>query len=152
MADISVNQYVRFYEEERWEEWVLDNSAEQQVYVGSPMILDISEDTVYPRIFDSSVTLASGDDVFVGFALEKIKVETTDTETDNEIKIAAPPVIVGLPAGSLTDADCGEEVYMSDSGTFTTTAGSNLHVGYVHRVVDGTVFIHFTRFLVQDHI
>jgi|SaaInl4_150m_RNA_FD_contig_111_180720_length_2687_multi_4_in_0_out_0_2 predicted RecA/RadA family phage recombinase len=150
MADISRDQYLKFWDGKNNGKWVLDNSAAQTAYIGSPMILDVSEDTVYPRIFDSNVTLASGD-VFIGFADEGKVVATTDTETDNVIDIIEYPSIVGLPAGSLTDASVGKPVYMSDSGTLTVTAGSNLKIGKIFRVRESYVFIVLEDRTIQSH-
>jgi len=151
MANISADQYLRVYGEAHLGRWTLDNSAAQVAYIGSPMILDVSEDTVYPRIFDSNVTLQATD-VFIGYAGEAKTVATTDTETDNVIDIYEDPTYVGLPAGSITDADVGKSLYMSDSGTFSTTASTNLKVGTVFRVVDSTVFIRPEGRIVQSHI
>jgi len=140
MADISADRYLEIYGESHIGRWVLDNSAAQTVYVGSPLMLDISEDTVYLRIFDSNVTPATGD-VFVGFAAEGKVVATTDTEVDNIIDVYEAPTIVGVPKNSLTDADVGKDIYMSDSGTVTTTSASNLKIGRLHRVVGDFAFI-----------
>jgi len=115
------------------------------------MMLDVSEDTLYPRIFDSNVTVAVTD-VFIGFAAEGKVVATTDTETDNVIDVYEDPSYIGLPADSITDADVGKALYMSDSGTFTTTSATNLKVGTVQRVVDGHVFIRPEGRIVQSHI
>jgi predicted RecA/RadA family phage recombinase len=140
MADISRNVYVRWHGEEAFARWVLDNSAAQEIYIGSPMWLDISEDTVYPRTYLAASTPATGD-VFVGFALEPKSVATADTETDNEIKISEPGSIVGLPAAALTDADVGKAIYMSDSGVVDLTSAGAIQVGVLRRVVDGYAFI-----------
>lgn len=141
MTDLSVNLYSKAFGDLHTEKMVLDNSAAQEVFEGAPMIMDVSEDTSYPRLFDSGVTLATGDS-FVGFAAEYCNVETTDTETDNEIDIIRPPSIIGFAdVNSLTRANIGDLIYMSDSGTLTTTSGSNLQIGYIHEVYDTKVYI-----------
>lgn len=146
MADIAVNQYMRFYGPENFDIWTLDTSSSYEVYVGSPMWIDASEDTLLPSIFDSGVTSAAGD-CFLGFAMERATIVAAATE-DTKIKITSSPCIVGLPAGSITDANIGDKIYMSDSGTFTATASTNLAVGFLHRVVDGYLFLNMYARLV----
>lgn len=140
MADISTNQYMKAFGELHTEKMVLDNSAAQEVFEGTPMFVDISEDTSYIRQFVNAVTLATGD-AFIGFAAEYCNVETTDTEVDNKIDVIRAPSIIGFAKTGLTRANIGDSIYMSDSGTFTTTAGSNLKVGTIHEVKDDWVYI-----------
>ena len=140
MADLSVNLYTKAFGALHTEKMVLDNSAAQEVFEGAPLFIDIGEDTSYPRLFDSGVTLATGD-AFIGFAAEYCNVLTTDTETDNKIDIIRPPSILGFAdVNSLTRANIGDLIYCSDSGTLTTTSGSNLQVGYIHEVKDSLVY------------
>ena len=70
MADLTKNAPLRFWNQEVYtEKWVLDNSAAQSIYKGQPMIMDLSEDTVYLRGFvDATVVAAT--DIFVGIAAE----------------------------------------------------------------------------------
>ena len=141
MTDLSVNLYTKAFGELSTEKMVLDNSAAQEVFEGAPLFIDISEDTSYPRLFDSGETLATGD-AFIGFAAEYCSVLTTDTEVDNAIDIVRAPSIIGFAdVNSLTRANIGDLIYVSDSGTLTTTSGTNLQVGYIHEVKDGWVFI-----------
>lgn len=141
MTDLSVNLYSKAFGVLHTEKMVLDNSAAQEVFEGAPMFIDIGTDTSYPRLFDSNVTLATGD-AFVGFAAEYCNVATTDTETDNKIDIVRPPSIIGFAdVNSLTRANIGDLIYCSDSGTLTTTSGSNLQVGYIHEVYGSVVYI-----------
>ena len=108
MADLTANAPLRFKGEMKAQRWVLDNSAAQTIYKGHPMIIDIGTDTSYPRLFDSGVTLATGD-AFIGFAAEYCNVLTTDTETDNKIDIVRPPSILGFAdVNSLTRANIGD--------------------------------------------
>ena len=122
------------------ERWTLDNSAAQTAYKGSPMILDISEDTIYARAFVTATTVAA-DDIFVGIAAEGKAVATADTETDNEIEIYVWPTIVGFKSAVYTDADVGDTVYMSDDDTLSATADDNPQIGKLHRVVDGYAYV-----------
>lgn len=141
MADLTANAPIRILGEEYTEEFVLDNSAAQTIYKGQPMIIDQSEDTVYVRGFvDATVVAAT--DIFVGIAAEGPKaVATTDTETANKIKMWVWPTIVGFKSAVFTDADLGDTVYMSDSGTLSATVGDNPMLGKLHRVLDGYAYV-----------
>lgn len=140
MADLTANAPLRFLGEVFVDEWTLDNSAAQTIYKGHPMILDISEDTVYVRGFVDATTVAA-DDIFIGIAAESKTVATTDTETDNKIKIYVEPTIVGFKSTVYTDADVGDTVYMSDSATLSATAGDNPMLGKLVRVLNGYAFV-----------
>lgn len=142
MADLTANAPLRVWSDKllAMEKWVLDNSAAQTIYKGQPMILDISEDTVYLRGFVDATTVAS-DDIFIGIAAEPASVATTDTEVDNEIMVYVWPTILGFKSSVYTDADVGDTVYMSDSGTLSATAGDNPQIGKLHRVRDGYAFV-----------
>lgn len=140
MADLTNNAYIKVYGEAHTERWTLDNSAAQTIYKGQPMIIDQSEDTVYLRGFvDATVVAAT--DIFVGIAEEPATVATTDTETDNVISIYTWPTIIGFPGSVFTDADVGDTVYMSDSGTLSATAADNPQIGKLHRVKDGYQYV-----------
>lgn len=128
------------------EKWVLDNSANQTVYRGTPMMLDVSEDTVYPRIFATGSVANS--DSFIGVALEGKVVLTTDTETDNVIKIAGPGSVVGFKSTVFTDADVGKAVGFSDTDTLVAvaiTGGANNRcpAGHLLRVENGYAYVKF---------
>ena len=141
MADLTANAPIRILGDEFVEEWVLDNSAAQTVYKGQPMILDISADTVYAHAFVTA-TVVAADDIFLGIAAEGPKaVATTDTETDNKIKMWVWPTIVGFKSTVYTDADVGDTVYMSDSATLSATAADNPMLGKLHRVLDGYAYV-----------
>lgn len=140
MADLTNDAYIKIWGEKHTSEWVLDNSAAQTVYRGQPMIIDQSEDTVYPRGFvDATVVAAT--DIFVGIADEGASVATGDTETDNKIRVIEYPTIVGFKSSVFTDADVGDTVYMSDSGTLSSTDADNPEIGKLHRVMDGFCFV-----------
>ena len=140
MADLTANAPLRFLGEAKSEKWVLDNSAAQHIYKGQPMIIDQSADTVYPRGFLDATTVAATD-IFVGIAAEEKTVATTDTETDNEIEIYSWPTIMGFKSTVFTDADVGDTVYMSDSGTLSATAADNPQIGKLHRVLNGYAYV-----------
>ena len=57
MTDLALNAYVRSFGELHVERMIVDNSAAQEIFVGAPMFIDVSEDTSYPRIFDSGISL-----------------------------------------------------------------------------------------------
>jgi len=141
MADLTKDAPLRFWNQEVYtEKWVLDNSSAQTVYKGQPMIIDQSEDTVYPRGFVDATTVAATD-IFVGIAAGGATVATTDTEIDNEIEVYVEPTIVGFKSSVFTDADVGDTVYMSDSGTLSATAADNSQIGKLHRVKDGYAYV-----------
>lgn len=140
MADLTADAPLRFLGEPKSEKWVLDNSAAQTIYKGQPMILDISEDTVYLRGFVDA-TVVAADDIFIGIAAEGATVATTDTETDNEIEVYTWPTIIGFKSSVFTDADVGDTVYMSDSGTLSATAADNPQIGKLHRVLNGYAYV-----------
>ena len=104
MADLTADAPLRFKGELVRERWVMDNSASQDVYKGTPMILDIGTDTVYVRGFLDATTVDAAD-IFIGIALERKEVATGDTETDNVINIAVQPSVVGFKSSVFTDAD-----------------------------------------------
>jgi hypothetical protein len=140
MTDLTKAAPLRFMTEIQTEEWVLDNSAAQSIYKGQPMILDLSDDTVYLRGFvDATVVAAT--DVFIGIAAENATVLTTDTETDNKIKVVVGPTIVGFKSTVFDNADCGKTVYMSDSAVLSETAADNPQIGKLHKVEDGYAFV-----------
>ena len=66
---------------------------------------------------------------------------TGDTETDNEIEFYVYPTIIGFKSAVYTDADVGDTVYMSDSGTLSATAGDNPELGKLKRVRDGYAYV-----------
>ena len=141
MADLTKNAPIRILGEGYTEEWVLDNSAAQTVYKGQPCIIDQSADTVYLRGFVDALTVAATD-IFVGIAAEgPIAVATTDTETDNKIKVWVEPTIVGFKSAVYTNADVGDTVYMSDSATLSATPDDNPVLGKLVQVLDGFAYV-----------
>ena len=147
MADLTGNQAIRFWGDNKHvQEIPLDSSAAQTVYAGEPLFIDQSEDTINARQYVAADTLATGD-VSEGIALEKKVVALGDVEADSVIKYASYGSIVGFLMsvyGTFTRADNGTAVYMSDSGTITTTSTSNLEIGVIHNVEDGFVYVRLT--------
>ena len=140
MADLTKDAYLKIWGEATTDKWVLDNSAAQTIYKGQPMIMDLSEDTVYIRGFvDATVVAAT--DIFIGIAAEGATVATADTETDNVITVYMEPTIVGFPGAVFTDADVGDTIYMSDSATLSATVGDNPEIGKLVRVKDGFQYV-----------
>lgn len=140
MADLTADAPLRIWGNAYTENWVLDNSANQTVYKGQPMIIDQSEDTLNVRGFVDATTVAATD-VFIGIAAGGAEVKTTDNEDDNEVEVYVEPTIVGFKSSVYTNADCGATVYMSDSGTLSATVGDNPQIGKLHRVEDGYAYV-----------
>ena len=140
MADLTANASLRVWGEAYTEKWVVDNSVAQTIYTGGPMIMDLDVDTVYPRMFLDAIVVAATD-IFIGIAAEPATVATTDTETDNEIEVYVEPTILGFKSAVFTDADVGDEVYMSDSATLSATVADNPWLGKLKRVRDGYAYV-----------
>lgn len=139
MANLSADAPLRFWGKVTSEKWALDTSAAQTVYKGQPMIIDQSEDTVLVRGFvDATVVAAT--DIFIGIAMEGAAVLIGAAET-TEIEIATEPTIVGFAGSVFTNADVGDTVYMSDSGTLSATAADNPMIGKLVRVKDGFQYV-----------
>ena len=139
-GDLTADNYLKIWGEAYTDEWVLDNSAAQTIYKGHPMIIDIGTDTIYLRGFLDATTVVATD-IFIGIATEGATVLTTDTETDNVIQIYVQPTIVGFPGTTFTDADVGDPVRMSGSGTLSATVGDNPEIGKLVRVQDGFQYV-----------
>jgi len=142
MADLTANASLRVLGELVTEKYFLDSSAAQHPYKGSPMILDLSEDTLLPRAFIDATTVASTD-VFVGIAMEEKTVAASAAET-TEIEVAVGPSIIGFVSTVFDAADLGKTVYMSDSSTLSETASANPNLGKLVAVRDGYAFVQLT--------
>ena len=142
MADLTANAPLRFLGELKTEKMILDSSAAQHPYKGSPMILDLSADTLLPRAFVDA-TVVDAADVFVGIALEEVTVAASATE-DDYIEMAVGPTIVGFKSTVFDAADLGKTVYMSDSSTLSETAADNPQIGKLVAVRDGFAFVELT--------
>ena len=144
MADLTADAPLRFDPrvEPKTLRMFLDSSAAQTVYKGQPMILDVSEDTLYPRGFvDATVVAAT--DVFVGIAAEGkvVAVGATETAQSNKIELYVYPTIIGFKSSVFTNADMGASVRMSDSGTLSATVADNPEIGKLDHVEDGYCYV-----------
>ena len=144
MADLTAAAPLRVLGEAVTEQFALDTSAAQNVYKGQPLILTAT-DTVNPQGFVTA-TVVAATDVFGGIAAESKSVALGDAETIEKSGIEAyvGPSIVGFKSTVFTDADLGKTVYMSDSGTLSTTAADNPQIGKLHRVLDGYAYVELT--------
>ena len=141
MADLTAAAPLRVLGEAVTEQFALDSSAAQTIYKGQPLILSAT-DTAHP-IGWKDATVVAATDVFVGIAAENKSVALSDAETIEKSGIEAyvGPSIVGFKSAVFTDADLGKTVYMSDSGTLSTTAADNPQIGKLHRVLDGYAYV-----------
>jgi hypothetical protein len=57
------------------------------------------------------------------------------------VELYVEPTIVGFPGSVFTDADVGDTMYMSDSGTLSATAADNPQIGKLVRVVGGYQYV-----------
>jgi hypothetical protein len=141
MADLTADAPLRFRYPNNilTEMWPLDNSTAQTIYKGQPVILDVSVDTTKIRGFVDATVVAITD-IFVGIALAKAEIETTDVEGTIEVEVLTHGE-VGFKSAVFTDADVGDMVYMSDSGTLSATSLANPAIGKLRRVVDGYAYV-----------
>lgn len=78
-------------------------------------------------------------DKFAGFADESIDNSAGAAQAKRvRVRERGRLKVTGVTV-ALTDI--GAKVYMSDGDTFTLTAGSNSHVGWIHRVITTTEWI-----------
>ncbi len=142
MADLTADAPLRIWGEAHTERFHCDSSETQTIYKGQPLILLGTADTLYAQGFVDADTVAATD-VFLGIAAEKHVVTSGDSETNEASYIEAyvEPTIVGFKSTVFDNANLGDPVYMSDSGTLSTTIGDNPCIGKVHRVQDGYVFV-----------
>jgi len=78
-------------------------------------------------------------DPFRGFAEAKVD-NSTGSAGDKNVRVLTRGKIKASISG-LAITDVGADIYMSDDGTFTKTAGSNTRIGVVHRWVSSGVGI-----------
>jgi len=141
MADLTAAAPLRLWPsgDPKSEKFVIDTSGAQTFYKGQPVIIDQSVDTLYVRAWLDATVVATTD-VFVGIAAENKAVASGDPE-NTEIELYVGPTIVGFKSAVFTEADLGKTVYMSDSGTLSTTASQNPQIGKLWRVQDGYAFV-----------
>jgi len=141
MADLTADAPLRFWGENvETEKWGVDSSTAQTIYKGQPMILDVGTDTVFLTPYvDATVVAAT--DIFIGIAAEGMTQASGATEGAEELMVYVNGTILGFKSAVYTDADVGDTVYMSDSGTLSATAADNPMLGKLHRVVDGYAYV-----------
>ena len=144
MADLTANAPLRLMPGAGIvsEKFVLDTSVAQEVYRGQPLIIDQSVDTLLASVFVTAVVVAATD-IFLGIAAERKTVAAADPET-TEVECYTGPTIVGFKSTVYTEANLGDTVYMSDSGTLSTTAADNPQIGKLRRVQDGYCYVELT--------
>lgn len=144
MADLTAAAPLRFDArvEPKTIRWGVDSSTAQTIYKGQPMILDITTDTLYLTPFVDSVVVAA-DDIFIGIAAENKSVASGASEaTDsNKLEVYVWPTIIGFKSTVFTNADVGDPVRMSDSGTLSATVGDNPEIGKLDHVEDGYAYV-----------
>jgi len=142
MADLTVDAALRVAEQGQMRKWGVDSSTAQTIYKGQPIILDISADTVYVTPYVDALTVAA-DDIFIGIAAEGKSVASGATEAadSNRLLMYAHNTVLGFKSTVYTDADVGDTVYMSDSGTLSATAADNPQIGVLDHVHDGYCFV-----------
>ena len=118
MADLTADAYLKIWGEAVTDKWILTTSSEQTIYKGQALYLDITADTVYVLGFLDSQTVAA-DDIFIGIAAEGVATIASGATEDTEVTLYMEPTIVGFPGSIFTDADVGDTMYMSDSGTLS---------------------------------
>lgn len=140
MADLTKDAYIKIWGEAYTDTWTIDTTAARVIYKGQPIILDINVDTVNVVQFVDSVVVAA-DDIFIGIAAAGASVAASAAET-TEVTVYMEPTIVGIPGATVTDADVGDLVYMSDSATLSVvTAADNPMLGKLFRVKDGFQYV-----------
>ena len=141
MANLTADASLRFRfpDQIKTEHWALDTSTAQTIFKGQPMIIDQDVDTVNLRGFVDA-TVVAPTDIFVGIALHGLAVLISAIEANNEVEVLTHGEI-GFKSAVFTDADAGDPVYMSDSGTLSATAADNPAIGQLTRVADGYAYV-----------
>ena len=123
--------------------YALDTSAAQTVYMSQPMIQSAASDQTYLRGWIDATAIATNDR-FVGIcASAQTSVLIAATETDCYVDVICWG-LVGFPTSTLTDADAGKLVTMTDSSlqvVGTPAGANNLEIGYLAYVEDGYAYV-----------
>jgi len=107
-------------------------SAAHTVYKGSVVICDVSDTDGYFRAAPSGGSTASATgDLIGGIALEKQKVEASDTADGSVEVTVAVNGIWGFAVGSIAITDLGAPAYASDDTTISTTSTNNFWIGTI---------------------
>ena len=141
MADLTNNAPLRFKGEAVTIKRNIDTSANRTIYRGQPVIVDQSVDAVGNVVQFVDSVVVDPTDVFVGIAAES-KTVVSGAAENTELEIFVEPSIVGFKSAVFTDgADLGKTVYMSDSGTLSTTVADNPELGTLDSVEDGYAYV-----------
>ncbi len=141
MADLTKAAPLRILGEIYTEKRPIDTAAARTIYRGQPMIIDQSVDATGNLVQFVDAVVVATTDVFMGIANENKSVASGDPET-TELEYIVAPTIVGFKSAVFTDgADLGKTVYMSDSGTLSTTATANPVIGTLYAVRDGYAYV-----------
>lgn len=148
MSNLSRDASLRVWGEAKTEKLHCSNAVAQTIYKGEPMLINQSVDTTCVTVWHDGTGEGevASTDAFVGIAAEGKTVATTDSETtpDSLIEVYVQPTILGFKSTVFTNAKLGATVYMSDTGTLSTTAADNPQIGVLHRVEDGYNFVRLT--------
>jgi len=143
MADLTASANLRFLVEST-ELFNVNTAYAITIFKGQPMLLDLSSDSLNATPFVDSRVVAPTD-VCLGIAAEKKVIAAGDSEgDDNRLAVYTSPSIIGFKSAVFTKADVGKTVYMSDSGTLSTTAADNPQIGKLYKVEDGFAYIQLT--------
>jgi len=139
MADLTADAPLRFLGETKSEKWGVDTSVAQAIYKGQPILIDQSVDAVYATPFVTAVVVDPAD-VVLGIAAHGLVLAAGAAE-ETELEVYVEPTIVGFKSAVFDTADIGKLVYMSDSGTLSTTAADNPLIGRLVKVEDGYNYV-----------
>lgn len=81
--------------------------------------------------------MTTTDDSFAGFAKRQAD-NSSGAAGDINVEIVSLGITKLTVTGVTATTEIGTKVYASDDGTFTTTAGTNVGVGRVHRALGST--------------
>lgn len=147
MTALSADAPLRFKGEAKYEIFILDTSRTQKIYKGGGLVIDQNVDSLLVQSAEG-VTMVTGD-VFIGIAAEAKTVLVGDQERA-EIQVFTWPSIVGFKNATLTNADLGKVVSMSDTNTLVVTApGAYPRIGKLFKVEDGYAYVELDSPFIQ---
>jgi hypothetical protein len=139
MADLTADAQLRLLGEACTEKWPLDTNAGFTVYKGQPLMLVVGTDENHAVPFVTALVVDPLD-ICLGIAAEQKTVVAGAPET-TLIEVYVWPSIIGFKSAVYTDVDLGKPIYMSDSGTLSSTIGDNANIGTLFKVQDGYAFV-----------
>jgi len=96
-----------------------------EVYKGSFVFYDANDTEGYRRIVAANTAAA---DTVGGIAIERQSVTSEITADAQKYVTVAIDGVWAFPLGSISIADVGKDIYLSDDNVATTTENSNLHL------------------------